>query len=557
MDRDREHASGDSDRRSSRRRFLQGAAGAAAAGLGAAIVSEDVAAAAPSPTATVAADAPPAPVFPGERVSPSDRRYATLSMGFNQRWTSTPAYIQVVGDTRQVVNAVQDALQANRRITVRSGGHCYEDFVSNNPGGVIIDMSQMNGISQDRDGTVWLEAGCTNWDVYNDLYRRYGVTIPGGSCYSVGIGGLVCGGGFGLLSRTFGLPIDYLKAVEVVVVDQKRRVRVVTASRDDRDPATVDLWWAHTGGGGGNFGIITRYGFTKLPQPPPQVLLTSVSWPWSTMTATKFKQLVQNFGNFFAANSAPSSPYNKLFSILHLNHVSGAEIQITTQVAGTDNALWTSYLEAIQTGVGDPVPQQFPVGERQILLPPMSQLPWLQATQSINGSGPNRRGKYKSAYMKVPFPDNQITAMYNALTDASPDAPKLPKGSQALVQFDSYGCQVNTVDPAATAVAQRSSIMKLQYQVYWTDPNQDGGNLAWIRNFYESVYFDTGGVPSPNAVTDGCYVNYCDADLPAPGAPGVDWPTLYYKDNYPRLQRVKARWDPNNIFNHAQSIRLP
>jgi hypothetical protein len=159
--------------------------------------------------------------------------------------------------------------------------------------------------------------------------------------------------------------------------------------------------------------------------------------------------------------------------------------------------------------------------------------------------------------MKVPFPDNQITAMYNALTDASPDAPKLPKGSQALVQFDSYGCQVNTVDPAATAVAQRSSIMKLQYQVYWTDPNQDGGNLAWIRNFYESVYFDTGGVPSPNAVTDGCYVNYCDADLPAPGAPGVDWPTLYYKDNYPRLQRVKARWDPNNIFNHAQSIRLP
>jgi hypothetical protein len=138
-------------------------------------------------------------------------------------------------------------------------------------------------------------------------------------------------------------------------------------------------------------------------------------------------------------------------------------------------------------------------------------LPWLQATQTLNGSGPNQRGKYKSAYMKTAFPDDQIRAIHRALTDVHFANP------QALLQVDSYGCQVNVLRPDATAVAQRSSIMKLQYQTYWTSPEDDE-------------------------------VNYPDVDLPA------SWAALYYKDGYPALQAVKARWDPHNIFHHAQSI---
>ena len=102
--------------------------------------------------------------------------------------------------------------------------------------------------------------------------------------------------------------------------------------------------------------------------------------------------------------------------------------------------------------------------------------------------------------------------------------------------------------PDATAVAQRSSIMKLQYQTYWTSPEDDEVNLGWINSFYASVYAASGGVPASNGVTDGCFINYPDVNLPA------SWPTLYYKDGYPALQAVKARWDPRNVFNHAQSI---
>ena len=465
-------------------------------------------------------------------------------MGFNQRWTGEPAYIQVVGSTAQVLATVREAVRRRLRITVRGGGHCYEDFVSGNRGGVIIDMSPMHGVSRSTDGTFWLEGGCTNWDVYTDLYKRYDVTLPGGSCYSVGLGGHVAGGGYGLLSRQFGLTVDYLSAVEVVVVNRDRSVSVVTARR--ADGRTRDLWWAHTGGGGGNFGVVTRYGFERLPRPPEAVWLSVLAWDWHSMTETAFRTLLENYGRFMAANSRPGSPYKRLFSLLKLTHRSAGQVVLITQVSGPDKSLLDSFLAEVSRGVGGPVAQVRPVGAEPVILAPAAsrQMPWLQATQTLNGSGPNQRGKYKSAYMVSPFPPEQITAIYAALTDPSYNNP------QALLQVDSYGCQVNVRKPNATAVAQRSSIMKLQYQTYWTDPADDHVNLAWIRRFYGSVYASSSGTPVPNRVTDGCYVNYPDVDL-------QDWPRLYYKQNYRALQRVKARWDPTNTFHHSQSIRLP
>ena len=152
------------------------------------------------------------------------------------------------------------------------------------------------------------------------------------------------------------------------------------------------------------------------------------------------------------------------------------------------------------------------------------------------------RAKYKSAYMIEPFPEEHSEVMWEYFAKPSIVL------SSAMVGIDGYGCQINAVDPAATAVAQRSSILKLQYQAYWTDPSEDDANLEWIRSFYTALYGDQG--PMPDSTMDGCYVNYPDVDL-------VNWPELYYKDGYARLQRVKARWDPLDIFNYSQSIRLP
>ena len=486
--------------------------------------------------------------FPGARVTPDDPRYATLVRGFNLRWVGRPRYVELCGDTDQVVRAVQEAVDAGLRITVRGGGHCYEDFVSGNDGGVILDLSAMNGVYLDAaTGCHVIEGGATLWDAYVQMYREYGVTIPGGSCASVGAGGHVCGGGYGLLSRRHGLTVDHLHGVEIVCVDTSGVARAITATRDSVDDAERLLLWANLGGGGGNFGIVTRYLFRDPPAAPSEAYVLSHAWHWNDVDYPAFAQLVANYGGFLSEHSGVGSPFSGLFSLLHLTQRAGncPQIVLTAQYVGDEPQLLDTFASEVEAGIPPPAGQVAPVGFHGVAVahdPEVRRLPWLYATQTLNGTGPNQRGKYKSAYMIEPFPSHQVETMWMFLTAAPNPNPS------ALLQVDSYGCQVNAVDPAATAVPQRSSIMKLQYQTYWTDPTQDEANLSWIRNFYTAMYGPDG--PVPDGTMDGCYVNYPDVDL-------VDWQHLYYKDNYARLRQAKGMWDPGNVFNHQQSIELP
>jgi FAD/FMN-containing dehydrogenase len=90
----------------------------------------------------------------------------------------------------------------------------------------------------------------------------------------------------------------------------------------------------------------------------------------------------------------------------------------------------------------------------------------------------------------------------------------------------------------------------------WLEPGDETKNLRWVRGFYRELFAETGGVPVPGDAYDGTLINHPDMDLadPALNTSGVPWTTLYYKSNYARLQRIKARWDPRNVFRHALSI---
>ena len=475
-------------------------------------------------------------------ILPADPRYSTLVRGFNQRFVGSPRYVQLCANAEQVVQAVQQAADSNLHITIRGGGHCYENFVSGNDDGVIIDLSPLNAVYQ-QDKLYCLEGGCTLWNVYTRLYKEYGVTLPGGSCYSVGVGGHIVGGGYGLLSRKYGLTVDYLAAVEVVYVNQEGKAQIITVSRDSTDPDEQDLFWSHQGGGGGNFGIVTKYWLQDLPAAPTTAYLTNVAWNWYDIQQDQFHQLVRNYGNFFAEHSSVDSPYKDMFTHLRLSHASAQQIVLTILYMGENPALIDQFIAAMQPKGATYVSQVVPVGHHLIMQSAKTHtMPWLVAAQILNGSGSNQRGKYKSAYMLRPFPDEQIEVMWKFLTDSS------YINAQALLLIDSYGCQINAIPSHTTAVPQRSSIMKLQFQTYWTDPAEDNVHLQWIRDFYTTIYGPSG--PYPDDTVDGCYVNYPDVDL-------INWPYLYYKDNYPRLQRTKARWDALNIFRHAQSIRPP
>ena len=173
-------------------------------------------------------------------VTRQDARYNTLKKGFNLRWPSVDSdaasRIELVENADDAAAALQRIVDAGRRPTVRSGGHCYEDFVSNNPGGAILDLSLLTQASAERkgDGRYRVAPGTQNWNGYLELYKQHNVTLPGGSCYSVGAGGHICGGGYGLLSRLQGLTVDWLSAVDILTVDARGKVvpRTVDATRD-------------------------------------------------------------------------------------------------------------------------------------------------------------------------------------------------------------------------------------------------------------------------------------------------------------------------------------
>jgi FAD/FMN-containing dehydrogenase len=506
----------------------------------------------------------------GIKIGPEDPRYGALRRGFNPRWQAAfPEYIRLPRTGAEVKHALQEAinepaLPEKSRITVKSGGHCYEDFVCSPDVRVIIDLSLMDGVYEDPTmNAVCMESGVTNGLLYKKLFLATGKALPGGSCPSVGVGGHIAGGGFGLLSRQFGLTVDYLYAVEVAVVDQKGHVDLVTARADDDDCDLKDLWWAHSGGGGGNFGIVTRYWFRDLPEAPAKVLFATGGWRWAEVGRDNFQKIVDNFGRFFKHHQGDTTDkYADLFAILLLTHASRKEIGLIAQIdAGTPDArtLIKGFQQEINKDVGLELrPMTEAYGELTFsgldlltLGPEPLALPWVVADRFSGAPHNDRCGKHKSAYMREPLPVEQVDALWRGLAGDR----NVPR--DAVVQIDSYGSRVNRLGRHDTAVVQRDSIMKLQHQIYWPG-NEDGADhLRWIRDLYADMY--PGGVPAPNETTDGCFINYPDADLsdPAWNTSGVPWSTLYYGTNYPRLQRAKKRWDPNNVFRHAQSIELP
>ena len=141
-----------------------------------------------------------------EIVTSTDPRFVDLNRGRANARFPTPeqsaAQVVLCHSGDDVAAAVEQAVHAGKRPTVLSGGHCYEDFVFNNPGGAIIDTRPMNAISQDAGTKRWkIEAGATVGEMYLGLHTQGNVTIPAASCTTVGVGGHISGGGYGFLTR--------------------------------------------------------------------------------------------------------------------------------------------------------------------------------------------------------------------------------------------------------------------------------------------------------------------------------------------------------------------
>lgn len=493
-----------------------------------------------------------------DKIRPYDPRYAALiERGFNKRFKGKPDYIRVVGSTQEVIDALQDAVRDKRRVAVRSGGHCLEGFVDDPAVQVVIDTSLLTGVSYDAEMNAFaVEAGTTLGEVYRKLFLGWGVMVPAGESPQIGAGGHFSGGAFGFLCREHGLAADHLYGVEVVVVDEAGNAKRVVATREPSDP-NRELWWAHTGGGGGNFGIVTRYWLRSpgsdsadptvlLPKAPDSVLVFRAEWQWEALNERAFLRLMRNYGEWCERNGAPDSPYTRLFSTFFLHRREFGRLVLRgLSTAGPEaERLSREHLAAINDGVGAACTFE------------VERLPWLSFAldpfpEIFRPVGNGALVKGKDAFLRRRFTDRQIEIVYHYLTRTDHE---VPGGMLGLV---TYGGKVNSLAPDATASPQRDSIMSSACVAGWGDPRDEARNLTWVRAFYGDLFADTGGVPAPGGRCDGAMINHPDVDLADPewNTSGVPWYTLYYKDNYPRLQRVKARWDPRNLFHHILSVR--
>ncbi|WP_431952862.1 FAD-binding oxidoreductase [Nocardia lijiangensis] len=484
-------------------------------------------------------------------VGAGDSEYLPLTLrGYNRRFAARPEQIYVPTSAEQVRVAVG---RAASRLAVRSGGHCFEDFVDSAHTRSIIDLGQMNQVRWDEAHRAFsVDAGAELGAVYEALNRRWGVTIPAGICLGVGMGGHVSGGGYGPLSRRLGLVADYLYGVEVVTVDAQGTAEVVVATKDGPD---ADLWWAHTGGGGGNFGVATRFLLrapqsdgadpaTALPKPPGTMLHSRVVLPM--MSEAAFVRLLGNYLAFFERHSTPGNRFAGLYAPLSFRTVGTGFAQLLVLLdadSGDARSQFDEFLGAVLDGV-DAVP----------VVQPVAQLSYADTVAQVYyPKGPlPPRVKVKAAYLRRAYSEDQLRVFYRYLTD-------LAVLGETEVEFLPFGGAVNAVEPDATAIPARNSFAQMLVHTAWRLPEGDEQHLRWARALFGEVYAATGGVPVPNADNGGSYVNYPDPDLADPrwNTSGVPWHRFYYGANYPKLLRIKQNWDPRGVFQHALSIGRP
>ncbi len=475
-----------------------------------------------------------------------------------------PARIVVCTTPADVQRALQNAVHDGVRPTVRSGGHCYENFTVNNPGGVLLDLSLLNTVDFDSStGEYCVAPGAVLGDVYQSLYKQYGLTLPAGSCYSVGAGGHISGGGYGFLSRLHGLSSDWLAALDILTVDASGRV---IERRVDRKNDS-DLFRSCCGAGVAGFGIITAFRFKDLPIAPREVVEVALHFPWETMTEDQFIALLTTYGDYWATRGCDPDTWG-LFTLLdvgprHHDGWLGMHIQFCQPDGKVDDlsvlrefmARFDRFNPALvaprRAEVASP-PRQTVRRSASAAYQPL-RIPWLEAAISDRGGSDGARAKYKSAYMKRSFVPAEARAIYRFYSGDSVTA------RSSVIAIDSYGGAVNRPQLAEeTAIAQRSSIMKLQWQCYWFDPARDAQHLKELDAFYTSIY--TGdhvdaqhqGTPWGDRY-EGCYMNYADVDM----LRYPYWPELFYgRDGlYEFLQKAKQKYDPNNVFHHAMSVR--
>jgi FAD/FMN-containing dehydrogenase len=441
----------------------------------------------------------------GELVFPGDANYDEARKLYNAMIDKRPGLIARCVDVADVMACVNYARDRSLLLAIRAGGHNGPGLGSCD-GGLVIDLSRMRGVRVNpATKTAQVTGGCV-WGDVDHATHPFGQAVPSGFISTTGVGGLTLGGGIGYLSRSCGLTIDNLLSVDLVLADGS----FATADADQNN----DLFWA-VRGGGGNFGVATS--FTFRTHPVHTVTAGPIFWPVEAAPEVlrRYEDFItdapEEISGFFAFLTVPPVP---LFpEALHMRTVCGVVWCSRADAPRTDELLQPveKWPKPLLRGLG---PMPFPVLQRLFdgLYPPGLQ--W---------------------YWKADFVDHLTDA---AIAEHMKYGPNLPTMFSTMHLYPINGA-VHRTKKEDTAFSYRGT--KFAEVIVGVDPDPANRDkiTAWARNYWDAVH--------PHSAP-GAYVNFMMEE-------GTGRIEATYGENYARLRKVKARYDPDNLFRVNQNIQ--
>ena len=445
-------------------------------------------------------------VVRGQIIEPDDPNYDEARSVYNATHDRRPLAVVRCVDEADVIAALAVVRENQLALSVRGGGHSVPGFGTCDDG-LVIDLSPMRWVRVDPEKRTARAGGGALWGDFDHATHSYGLATTGGIISTTGVCGLSLGGGFGYLMRKHGLSCDNILSADVITADGRR----VTAS----DHQNEDLFWALRGGGG-NFGVVTSLELQLHP------VSTVFGGPMffeldaAGEVMRGFDELItdapEELGGFFAFQIAPPLPFIP-------ENRRGDTLCLIVSCWSGDLAEGEKVVAAMR-GLGPVVAEN------------VGPLPY----QALNSAFDALLPKGLQHYWKADF--------VKTLTDAA-IAAHVEHGSrmpcvQSTMHLYPLGGAVHRVGSSETAFSHRDVGYAALIAGTWPDPADNAANTAWVRDYYTAIHSHSG--------VDGGYVNFMAGD-------DADRVKQNYMGNYERLARVKADWDPGNVFRMNQNIR--
>ncbi|KAF7106927.1 hypothetical protein CFC21_107628 [Triticum aestivum] len=448
---------------------------------------------------------------------------------FSTPGTVRPLFIVTPTNASHVQAAVVCGRRHDVRVRVRSGGHDYEGLSyrsERREAFAVVDLANLRSVRVDREAaTAWVDSGATLGELFYAISQASKqLAFPAGLCPTIGVGGHLSGGGFGMLLRKYGLAAD--NVLDATLVDANGELV-------DKQVMGPDVFWAiRGGGGGGSFGIVLSWKVKLVPVPPTVTLFTVLKSAdeGAVRMLTRWQQV------------APALPEDIFITV-----------RLHKQVARFQS-MYLGTCDALLPLMGSRFPE---LGVNRTHCKEMT---WIQSVPYIY-LGPTAAVEDILNRTTSSTPYSKATSDYvrQAIAEDvwAEIFARFAKPEDGLMIMDPYGAKMSSLPETATPFPHRGGVLyNIQYMNFWSAATDGSAQTRWLRDMYAFME------PHVSKNPRGAYVNYRDLDLGqnvvvgnvTSYQAGRVWGEKYYGGNFQRLAMTKAIADPTDYFRNEQSI---